>query len=69
MESNDMWVFYSLQQDHLIVDHPLVAFDILLQYDLDGESLSVTLGFPDDPICTGAKRSSKFVLSSVRLDE
>ena len=60
-----MWMFYPLQENHLIIDHSLVAFDILLEYYLDGVPLASTLGFSNDSICASTKGPSELVLGSV----
>lgn len=49
-----MGMLYPLQKYHLIVDHALIALDILLEYDLDGEAVSTTFCFPYDTICARA---------------
>ena len=51
MESNNVGMFHSLQQDHLIVYHLFVAFDVLLENDFDSISFSAAFCFPDDAVC------------------
>lgn len=65
MEPDNVGVFYPLQQDHFIVNHSFVAFDVLLEYYLYGVSFPTTFGLPDDSICTSTERSSELILSSV----
>lgn len=56
-----MWVFHALQHLELVVDHLLVAADILLQDDLDSDLALGTVGLPDDTICPGTQRLSEAV--------
>jgi len=69
VETDYMWVLYSLEKDHLVVHHSLVAFDILLEYDLDCIAFSSTLRFPDDAISTRTQRPSEPVLGPWSNDE
>ena len=64
VESNDVGMFHSLQQDHLIVHHLLVAFDVLLKNDLDGISLSAAFCFPNDAVCPCTQRPAESILGS-----
>lgn len=58
VESHDMWVVHFLQHGKLIVYHLLIALDILLQYDLDGDFSLCAVGLPDDTICPSSQRAS-----------
>jgi len=42
---------HPLQHLQLIIDHLLIALDVLLQDDLDGISVSALLCFADDAVC------------------
>lgn len=53
MESDDVLVLHSLQQYHLIVHHLLIAFDILLEDDLDSISLAIAFCLPYDTVRPG----------------
>ena len=57
-------MFHSLQQDHLIVHHFLVAFDVLLENDLDSISFSGAFCFPDDAVCPCTQRPAESILRS-----
>lgn len=52
-------VSQSLQHVELVVHHLLVAFDILLQNDLDGDLASRPLGLANDAIGAGAESATK----------
>jgi hypothetical protein len=69
VEPNYVWVLYSLEKDHLVVHHSLVAFDIFLEYDLNCIAFSGTLRFPDDAISTRTQRPSKPILGPGSNDE
>jgi len=69
VEPNYVWVLYSLEKDHLVVHHSLVAFDVLLEYNLDCIAFSSTLGLPDNAICTRTQRPSKSILGPGSNDE
>ena len=45
-----MGVLQALKHVELVVDHFLIAFDILLQDDLDSDLALWTVGFSDDSI-------------------
>ena len=62
MESHDVLMFHPLQQYHLIINHPLIALDVLLQNDLNRVSLSIALSLPDDPVCARTERPAETIL-------
>ena len=62
VKSHDVRMLHSLQQNHLVVNHLLVAFDILLENDLDGIFLSTAFSLAHDPVCTSAQCPPKLVL-------
>lgn len=53
MESDNVLVLHSLQQHHLIVHHLFIAFDILLEDDLDSVSLAIAFCLPYDAVRAG----------------
>lgn len=55
-------MFHSLQQYHLIVDHLLIALNILFQYDLDRELVSPALCLSYDAVSPSTKCPAEFVL-------
>lgn len=67
MESNNMRMLYSLQQNHLVVHHPFVTLYVLLEDDFDSISFTRAFSFSNYAICTSSKRPAKFVLSSAIL--
>lgn len=54
VEPDNVRMIHPLQHLQFIVDHLLVPFDILLQYDLDGVFLIPAFCFPHDAISSGA---------------
>lgn len=54
-------MFHLLEEVKLVVDHLLVALDVLLEDDLDCDLASRALGLADDTIGTGTKRASEMV--------
>ena len=63
MESNDVFVFHSLEEHHLIVDHLLVPSDIFLKDDFYGKPFAVALRFADNTVGSSTQRSAKLVLA------
>lgn len=59
-----MGVLHSLQQDHFIVDHLLIALDILFENNLDCIFGPAAFGFAHDTICARPERPAKPVLRS-----
>lgn len=62
-----MWVLHPLQHLHLIVNHLLVAFNVLLEYNLHGNLSVRAVCFPYDAICAGAQRLPEAVFGSTDL--
>lgn len=62
MESNNVRMFHSLQQFHLIVDHLLIPLNILFQYDLDRELVSPALRLSYDAVSSSTKGPAESVL-------
>ena len=62
-------MLHSLQQQHLIIYHLFIAFDVLLENNLDGIFLSTALSFTDDSIGTSTQSSPEFILGSAPLSE
>lgn len=54
-----------LEHSQLVVDHPLVPLDVLLEDDLDGYPPRGTLSLANDAIGSGAQSLSKSVLGPV----
>lgn len=69
MEPNYVWMLYSLEEDHFVIHHSLVAFDVFLEYDLDCKSFSSTLCFPYNSIGTRTQGPSKPILGPGSNDE
>lgn len=65
MESNNVSMLHPLQQDHLVVHHPLISLDILLEDDFDGVSLAIGFGLSDDAICSRTKCPAEAILCSM----
>ena len=63
MEPDNVLVFHSLKQYHLIVYHPLVSFHVLLENDLDSISVSIAFSLSYDAIGTCPQRSTETVLT------
>ena len=57
-----MRVIEPLQHLQLIIDHLFIAFDVLLQDDLDGDLVTLEVCFSDDAICASTECSTEFVL-------
>lgn len=64
MEPNDIGMFHSLQQNHLIIYHLLVTLNILLEDDLDRVSLPAAFCLSNNPIRSCAKCPTKSILGS-----
>lgn len=62
MKANDVRVFHLLEQHHLVIHHLFVSSDILLEYDFDSVSLSITFSLAHDAIRSGPQCSAKPVL-------
>lgn len=63
---DDMGVLQALKHVKLVVDHPLVALDILLQDDLDSDLAFWAVGLSDNSIGTCAECSSEAVFGPGR---
>lgn len=61
-------MFHPLQQDHLVIHHLLIAFDVLLQDDFDSIFLPSTFRFSYDSVGTRSQCPAKLVLGSARQD-
>lgn len=61
MKLDDMRVLHLLQHLQLVIDHLLIAANILLQDDLDRDLAIRAVGLANDTIGPGAQRLSKFV--------
>jgi hypothetical protein len=66
-ELDDVWVLQSLQHVELVVNHLLVAFDVLLQNDLDGDLAGRALGLTNDAIGTSAEGATEPVFSPIAI--
>lgn len=55
VEANNVRVLQALQHFELIVDHLLIAPDVFLQDDLDGNAAVRAVGLADNSICTGTQ--------------
>jgi hypothetical protein len=64
MELDNVRVLHALQHLEFVVDHLLVAADILLQDDLDRDLALRTVGLAHDTICAGSQCLSKAVSGS-----
>lgn len=54
-----------LEHLQLIVDHALVALDVLLEDNLDGHLPRATFGLADDTVCARTEGSAEFILRPV----
>jgi hypothetical protein len=61
VELDDVRVLHLLQHFQLVVDHLLVAANILLQDDLDRDLAIRAVGLANDSIGSGAQRLSELV--------
>lgn len=59
---DNMWVLHALQHLEFVVNHLLIALDILLEDNLDGDLSRRAIGLSDDSICAGSQRSPKSIL-------
>ena len=64
MEADDMRMLHPLQHLQLVVDHLLVALDVLLEDDLDGELLAILFGLADDAVCACAQGLAQVIALS-----
>ena len=64
VESNDVGMFHSLEQDHLIVHHLFIAFDVLLENDLYSISLPTAFCFPDNAVCSCTQCPAESIFGS-----
>jgi hypothetical protein len=64
-ELDDMRVLQPLKHIQLVIHHLLIALDVLLQDDLDGDLARGTLSLADDTIGASAEGSAEPVLGSV----
>ena len=62
-------MFHSLQQDHLVIYHLLVAFDILFEDYFDRIFRPCTLGFSYDAVRPSTQSPAKLVLRSEIHDQ
>lgn len=62
---DDMRVLQSLQHGKLVIDHLLVAFDILLQDNLDSNLASRAVRLTNDTIGTSTEGASEPILRSI----
>lgn len=60
-----MRVLQSLQHGKLVIDHLLVALDVLLQDDLDGNLASGAVCFTNDSIGSSTEGASELILGSI----
>jgi hypothetical protein len=58
-------VLEALQHVQLVVDHALVALDVLLQDDLDGDLAGRAVCLADDAIRAGAQGSAEAILGPI----
>lgn len=63
---DNVGVLEALQHVQLVVDHALIALDVLLQDDLDGDLASRAVGLADDAIRAGTQGSAESVLGPRR---
>jgi hypothetical protein len=59
---DDVRMLQPLQHGKLVIDHLLVAFDVLFQDDLDGNLASRAVRLTNDSICASTKGASEPVL-------
>ena len=64
MEPNDIGMFHSLQQHHLIIYHLLVTLYILLEDDLNRVSFPAAFCLSNNPVRSCAKCPTKSILGS-----
>jgi hypothetical protein len=64
VELDNVRMLHPLQHLELVVDHLLVAANILLQDDLDSDLALGAVRFPDDTICSSAQCLSEAVSRS-----
>lgn len=68
-EAHNVRVLQALQEVQLVVHHALVAPDVLLQDDLNGDLALRRVGLADDAIGSGAEGATELVFGSAhRLD-
>lgn len=65
-EAHNVRVLQALQEVQLVVHHALVALDVLLQDDLDGDLAARRVGLADDAIGAGAEGAAELVVGSAR---
>ena len=56
-----MGVLQPLKHRQLVVHHLLVALDVLLEDDLDGDLAGRAFSLANDAICAGTERASESV--------
>lgn len=61
-----MGVLQALKHVELVIDHPLVALDVLLQDDLDSDLALWAIGLSDDAIGACAERPTEAIFGSDR---
>lgn len=66
---DNMWVLQPLEHVELVVNHLLVAFDILFQDDLDGHLARRTVCLTNNSIGARAKCPTESVFGSVAKEE
>jgi hypothetical protein len=64
-ELDNVGVLEALEHLQFVVDHLVVAFDVLLQDDLDGAFSLGWLCFSDDAVGSSSESPAKLVLGSV----
>ena len=65
-EAHNVRVLQALEEVQLVVHHALVAPDVLLQDDLDGDLAFRRVGLADDAIGAGAEGTPELVLGPAR---
>lgn len=61
-ELDDVRMLQPLQHGKLVIDHLLIAFDVLFQDDFDGNLASRAIRLANDAISASAKSASELVL-------
>jgi hypothetical protein len=59
-------MMHVMQHFHFVVHHLLVALDVFLQDDLDGDLAGRAVGFADDAICTSTQGPPETILRSAK---
>lgn len=61
VEFDNVWVLHLLQHFQFVIDHLLIAADILLQDDLDSDLAIRAVGLANDAIGSSTQGLSKLV--------